>query len=274
MIRTSENTENQIFARPDAYRRARALCELLEANSLGSKWIVSCLEHVGGQGYGFSGTSRGTGAPVWIKLPNLPYDRPADIGADGICVANARMDEESRILSLDDCQGFWPALLELGEFDNPCLSVLPDARQRFLVMERLFGETAERRMWRLAQAGASEDAAKELAGQWRRFVEAFQARLTAAAPGMIYVDITPSNFLFTAADSLRVLDAGSVICRTVPSSHWPLAPRYVPQEWSVEIRNAITSERIDAYLTAATTMVEASLVDEYRRAVAFLKKEN
>ena len=182
-------------------------------------WQVMSIYAVGAHGL-LLRTCKGK-QPGLLKMPHLPYDRPADFGVAEIGAARAALEFEARMLNTF-ANGLLPRVLEFARASNPLLR--DRARkvvrgEKVLVMEFIPGQAMDSGIQALLRVRGAEEVVCCLRA-WALQILGFLSLLKARSPGYFYTDFKPSNVRLASDGRVRLLDGGSIT--------WPGANRPVP----------------------------------------------
>jgi hypothetical protein len=173
-----------------------------------------------------------------LKIPKLPYDRPATFGSAQVRRLREEIAREARMLELF-AGSLLPTLVELAEGANPLLagrSTRLMGSERLVVMELIRAvplDVAMRRGLDPAAAGAVIS--------WISSILAFLRSLKRASPPRYYTDFKPLHVVVTPAQTMRLIDAGSIVAEGEPGEA-PVSEGYCPRDLA---RAASTSSELE-----------------------------
>jgi hypothetical protein len=200
---------------------------------IGGRWRIDSLYAVGAEGAVYLATDLAdrTARPCVVKIPVLPFHRPAEVSSALLRHRRDALLTEAANLGASRSP-YMPARLALCEFRNPLL----DARRGgafaqpdpALVMERLPGHDVD--LW-LARIHGSDLPRALLRGHLDRVVVVLlQALHDLQERGFLYADLRPGNLRVIGRPERRVrlLDAGSLVAAGDESGRFPHVPHYLP----------------------------------------------
>lgn len=196
-------------------------------------WRIDTLYAVGAEGAVFTTTGRGAadGAAAVVKIPLLPYHRPADISSAMLRHRRAALRDEARYLARS-ASPYMPADCGLHEFRNPLLERGRggpfEESDPALVMERLPGLDVDLWLARIHRSGLSPAILRERLDAMS--VTLLDALRDLEMRGYFYADLRPGNLRVTGRPlrRLRLLDAGSLVEVGDTSGRYPHVPHYLP----------------------------------------------
>lgn len=206
----------------------------LEGTSIGGRWRIAELLGVGAEGavYATSGLGEGE-APAAVKVPLLPYHRPAEISSSLLRSRRSALRTEARHLATS-ASPYMPANHGLYDFVNPLLDVNRGGAftepEPALVMELLPGHDMDLWLARVHRSGITKQAL-------RRHLDNITVVLLEALKdiqerGFVYADLRPGNLRVTGHPlrGVRLMDAGSLVETGDASGNFPHVPHYLPPE--------------------------------------------
>lgn len=207
----------------------------LEGHELGGRWRVAGLYAVGAEGavYDVIDLQDAGSAPCVVKIPLVPYHRPAELSSILLRHRRASLRTEASYLARSGTS-WMPEIRGLHDFLNPLL----DARrggaftepEAALVMERLPGMDVD--LW-LARVHRSGIPAPMLQRQLDGLTSDLLLALHALEErGFIYADLRPGNLRVSGRPlrRLKLLDAGSLVAIGDSSGRFPHVPHYLPPD--------------------------------------------
>jgi serine/threonine protein kinase len=207
----------------------------LRGSPIGGGWRIDTLYAVGAEGAVFTTSDDGTtGAPpTVVKIPLLPYHRPADISSAMLRHRRAALREEARYLARS-ASPYMPRDCGLHEFINPLLESGRggpfEETDPALVMERLPGLDVDLWLARIHRSGLSRTILRERLDAIA--VMLLDALRDLEMRGFFYADLRPGNLRVTGRPlrRLRLLDAGSLVEVGDTSGRYPHVPHYLPPD--------------------------------------------
>jgi hypothetical protein len=209
--------------------------EKLIGFEIGGRWRLDSLYAVGAEGAVYVATDLADAAsqPRVVKVPLLPYHRPAGLSSSLLRHRRDALREEARNLERSSSP-YMPKGYGLYEFVDPLLDrarggafVEPELA---LVMERLPGIDVD--LW-LARVHRSDVPKELLRRQLDRIVViVLQALRDLQDRGFYYADLRPGNLRVMGRPlrRVRLLDAGSLVEQSDSSGRFPHVPHYLPPE--------------------------------------------
>jgi hypothetical protein len=205
----------------------------LHGQTIGGAWRIDALYAVGAEGAVFTTTNLAdASAPsAVVKIPLLPYHRPADLSSSLLRHRRAALREEARNLERSGSR-FMPKSCGLHEFRNPLLDRHrggpfgePDPA---LVMERLPGLDVDLWLARIHRSGIEKTVLHEhLDGIAIVLLDALR---DLHERGFFYADLRPGNLRVIGGPlrRVRLLDAGSLVEVGDETGRFPHVPHYLP----------------------------------------------
>ena len=205
----------------------------LEGIDVGGRWRIDSLYAVGAEGavYFASALRGGFPQPCAIKVPLLPYHRPADVSSRLLRHRRDSLRQEADCLERSSSP-YMPAYLGLHEIDNPLIDRArggPFAeREPVLVMERLPGLDVDLWLARVHRSAIPRELLRQHLD--RIAVVLLQALFDLQERGFIYADLRPGNLRMIGRPQrrIRLLDAGSLVEVGDASGRYPHVPHYLP----------------------------------------------
>jgi hypothetical protein len=207
----------------------------LHGREIAGRWRLAELYAVGAEGAVFTATDfRGRQARRdVVKIPLLPYHRPAELSSSLLRHRRASLREEAKNL-MKSRSPFMPAAHGVHDFVNPLVDKNrggafeePDPA---LVMERLPGLDVD--LW-LARVHRSGIAAAKLRPHLDEIALALlHALRDLNQRGFYYADLRPGNLRVIGRPlrSVRLLDAGSLVEVDDAGGRFPHVPHYLPPD--------------------------------------------
>lgn len=229
-----------------AFHRKALFDELVKLKGLRlGDWEVVSLHAIGGVGVLF----RVTDQTRWalMKMPSLPYDRPAHFGADDIAQRRDKLVYEAHMLEALPGSLF-PEFLALQEAGNPLLTGRPPEiteTEQYLIMEFIAGRPFDLEVQARLGSGGPGDISRLLA-RWQAPLLQLILAIKLMAPPLFYTDFKPANLRVGCDDRLRLLDAGSLCC-TSSSEAPPMSQGYYLPEF-------LGAEKTEALLEALSVV--------------------
>jgi hypothetical protein len=200
---------------------------------IAGRWKLDELYAVGAEGAVYTATrlAGSVRSDVVVKIPLLPFHRPAELSSSLLRHRRDALREEARHLT-KSASPYMPTSQGLHEFENPLLDKNrggafeePDPA---LVMERLGGIDVD--LW-LARVHRSRMPKQGLRPHLDQIgVVLLHALRDLNERGFFYADLRPGNLRVIGRPlrSVRLLDAGSLVAVDDQSGKFPHVPHYLP----------------------------------------------
>ncbi|MBI4613495.1 MAG: hypothetical protein HY720_07795 [Planctomycetes bacterium] len=215
------------FLRPSLFERLRSL----KGATLGG-WTAVWVRAIGSAGVLLE--ARKGEARAVLKMPHLPYDRPATFGAAEIRARREALLREAEMLRRFSDSPL-PSLIELVTGENPLLAERSAALRGgevYLAMEPIAGRAIDLEVQaRLRHPEFNQ--VGEWLGRWIEDVLSFLKHLRRTPPGHYYTDFKPSQVLVAAEGQIRIVDAGG-IARAGLEMRAPVTRAYAPGTGDLE----------------------------------------
>jgi len=196
---------------------------------------MDSLYAVGAEGAVYAATDLRGGAAkrAVVKVPLVPYHRPAELSSSLIRHRRDSLREEARRLA-KSASPYMPACHGLHEFDNPLLDKRRggafEEPDQALVMERLRGIDVDRWLARVHRSRIPKEALRLHLDHMA--LALLQAILDLNQRGYHYADLRPGNLRVFGRPlrDVRLLDAGSLVEVGDESGRFPHVPHYLPPD--------------------------------------------